>query len=384
MRSSDFIELKTIGKGAFGKVTVVRHKDSHEIYAMKVMSKSEMIHKNQVQHIRSERNILVLLDNVWVVKLHYTFQDDHKLYMVMEFVQGGDLMNILIKKDVLSEAATRFYIAETAMAINSVHQLGYLHRDLKPDNILIDSTGHVKLSDFGLCKELENMTVNEKYIESLQNARQSNSDSPPEPVVKGQHRSRKLVYSTVGTPDYIAPEVFAQTGYGYECDWWSLGVIMFECLMGYPPFYGDEPMQTFRKIVNWRRTLHFPPEIPVSVNAENLIRSLICSVEDRLGFEEIKAHPFFHGIDWENLRSSQAPWVPDISGPTCTQNFDDFDDHKGVDHSEASSQDHTPKESIGNAPAPPEPTGQSDAFVDYTFERIIVYPKMPQFGKPDQ
>jgi len=152
MKVTDFDTLAIIGRGAFGEVRVVRKKDNKQVYAMKIMKKTEMLKKNQVAHIRAERDVLALADNPWVVKLHYSFQDNKNLYLVMEYLPGGDLMTILMKFDILTEEQTRFYIAETALAINSVHDLNYLHRDLKPDNILLDRNGHVKLSDFGLCK----------------------------------------------------------------------------------------------------------------------------------------------------------------------------------------------------------------------------------------
>jgi serine/threonine kinase 38 len=151
----DFETLTIIGRGAFGEVRVCRKKDDKQVFAMKIMKKTEMLKKNQVQHIRAERDVLALADNPWVVKLQYSFQDDKNLYLVMEYLPGGDLMTILMKYDILTEEQTRFYIAETANAINSVHALNYVHRDLKPDNILLDRQGHVKLSDFGLCKAFE-------------------------------------------------------------------------------------------------------------------------------------------------------------------------------------------------------------------------------------
>ena len=149
MSVNDFETLTTIGRGAFGQVRICRKKDDKKVYAMKVMKKTEMLKKNQVAHIRAERDVLALADNPWVVKLHYSFQDDKMLYLVMEYLPGGDLMTILMKYDILTEEQTRFYIAETALAIASVHSLNYVHRDLKPDNILLDRDGHVKLSDFG-------------------------------------------------------------------------------------------------------------------------------------------------------------------------------------------------------------------------------------------
>jgi len=184
---NDFEKIKVIGRGAFGEVRVCRKKDINDIYAMKVMKKSEMVKKNQVAHIRAERDVLALADNPWVVKLHFSFQDELNLYLVMEFLQGGDLMTVLMDKDILSEEATRFYVAEIALAIVSVHKLNYVHRDLKPDNILLDKSGHIKLSDFGLCKAFEEpQTV--PYLEQYKKVA---SDSKDKDVKAGQDKDMK-------------------------------------------------------------------------------------------------------------------------------------------------------------------------------------------------
>jgi serine/threonine protein kinase len=334
IKKDDFIKHKTIGRGAFGEVQVVEQKEGGAIYAMKILKKSEMVKKNQVEHIKAERDVLALADNPWVVKLNFSFQDDYNLYLLMEFLQGGDMMTVLMDRDILSEATTRFYVAEIALAILSVHRLNYVHRDLKPDNILLDKNGHVKLSDFGLCKafETKDHPYMEKYKKASEKAKEAEekgaADSPDKSFKPSKkqwkERTREKAYSTVGTPDYIAPEVFAQTGYGQECDWWSLGVIMYECLVGYPPFYAEDPMSTCRKIVNWSKTLVFPAEANLSENASDLIRKLICDSENRINFEQLKAHPFFKGVDWDNIRSQTAPIVPELAGPTDTRHFDEF------------------------------------------------------------
>jgi serine/threonine kinase 38 len=271
----------------------------------------------------------------------------------MDYLPGGDLMTVLMKYDILTQEQTRFYVAEIAMAIWSVHGLNYVHRDLKPDNILLDRNGHVKLTDFGLCKAFE--SAPNPYLEQYRDANksdggdlQSGSFQPSKKNWKG--RNRKLAYSTVGTPDYIAPEVFAQTGYGQECDWWSLGVIMYECLVGYPPFYAEDPMSTCRKIVNWKKTLVFPDEAKLSPESQDLITRLICDSNKRLGFPQIKAHPFFRGIDWETMRDTRAPIVPELKSEVDTQHFDEFPDE---DHGAA--QD--------------EGAGKDDSFIGFTFKR---------------
>jgi serine/threonine kinase 38 len=328
MKMDDFEKIKIIGRGAFGEVMIVRKKDSGEIFAMKVMRKIDMIKKNQVQHIRAERDLLSAADNPWVVKLFYSFQDENNLYLVMEYLPGGDLMTVLMKKDILSEYETKFYIAETAQAIHSVHQMEYIHRDLKPDNILLGKDGHVKLTDFGLCKNVENdaKSVVTKYEEATKHSHGAEDNLKTEKPNKSK-RHRKLAYSTVGTPDYIAPEVFERKGYGNECDWWSLGVIMFECIVGYPPFFADDPLTTCRKIVNWRKTLEFPSDVEIPPHAISLIKSLVCDKSDRLDFERIKTHPFFAGVDWNNLHGSlRPPIVPEVTHDADARNFDNFEE----------------------------------------------------------
>jgi serine/threonine kinase 38 len=220
----------------------------------------------------------------------------------MEFLNGGDLMTLLIRKDILSEDESRFYGAEMIQAIDSVHKLNYIHRDLKPDNILIDARGHIKLSDFGLCKHAE-INASNPY----ENLRKLEQDSQYRNLMERKtdyRRSRKLAFSTVGTPDYIAPEVFGRGGYDQSVDWWSIGVILFEMMVGYPPFFSDEPSITCQKILHWKKTFNIPREARLSASATDLLRKMIADPEQRLGrngAEEIKNHPFFYGVDWDNI-----------------------------------------------------------------------------------
>ncbi|KAI9878771.1 MAG: Serine/threonine-protein kinase [Pleopsidium flavum] len=347
----NFSTLKVIGKGAFGEVKLVQRKTDGKIYALKSLVKTEMFKKDQLAHVRSERDILVESDSPWVVKLHTTFQDPVFLYMLMEFLPGGDLMTMLIKYEIFSEDITRFYMAEIVLAIEAVHRLGYIHRDIKPDNILLDRGGHIKLTDFGLSTGFHKQHENSYYQQLLKGTsnkpRDRNSVSLDQinltvsnrAQVNTWRKSRRIMaYSTVGTPDYIAPEIFGGQGYSYECDWWSLGAIMFECLVGWPPFCAEDPHDTYRKIVSWQETLYFPPDSQLGPEAEHLIRSLLCDSSNRLGraggAQEIKNHPFFRGVIWDQLRKIRAPFEPKLNSNVDVSYFP-TDEIDQSDHSAA-------------------------------------------------
>ncbi|XP_048334970.1 uncharacterized protein LOC107433847 isoform X2 [Ziziphus jujuba] len=344
MGVEDFELLTIIGRGAFGEVRLCREKATGNVYAMKKLKKSEMLRRGQVEHVKAERNLLAEVDSAYIVKLYCSFQDDEFLYLIMEYLPGGDMMTLLMRKDILTEDEARFYVGETVLAIESIHKHNYIHRDIKPDNLLLDRYGHMKLSDFGLCKPLDcssfpNLSENDQGVGKnfksvLENDNPSNlptarKRTQQEQLLHWQKNRRMLAYSTVGTPDYIAPEVLLKRGYGMECDWWSLGAIMYEMLVGFPPFYSEEPMSTCRKIVNWRTHLKFPEEVKLSAEAKDLICKLLCNVERRLGTKgahEIKAHAWFKGLQWDRLYQMEAAFIPEVNDELDTQNFEKFEE----------------------------------------------------------
>eukprot|EP00268_Persea_americana_P065722 TRINITY_DN882_c0_g1_i2.p1 TRINITY_DN882_c0_g1~~TRINITY_DN882_c0_g1_i2.p1 ORF type:complete len:595 (+),score=119.53 TRINITY_DN882_c0_g1_i2:206-1990(+) len=344
MGADDFELLTIIGRGAFGEVRLCREKTTDHVYAMKKLKKSEMLRRGQVEHVKAERNLLAEVDSLCIVKLYCSFQDEEFLYLIMEYLPGGDMMTLLMRKDTLTEDEARFYVGQTVLAIESIHKHNYIHRDIKPDNLLLDRNGHMKLSDFGLCKPLDcssfpnlsesDYSMGSNHKPSLESDKRQNVPVTPkrtqqEQLLHWQKNRRMLAYSTVGTPDYIAPEVLLKKGYGMECDWWSLGAIMYEMLVGYPPFYSEEPMSTCRKIVNWRTHLKFPEEAKLSAEAKDLIRKLLCNVEQRLGTKgahEIKAHPWFKGIQWDKLYQMEAAFIPEVNNDLDTQNFEKFEE----------------------------------------------------------
>lgn len=348
MGADDFELLTMIGKGAFGEVRICREKTTGQVYAMKKLKKSEMLRRGQVEHVKAERNLLAEVDSSCIVKLYCSFQDEEYLYLIMEYLPGGDMMTLLMRKDTLTDEEAKFYIAETVLAIESIHKHNYIHRDIKPDNLLLDKYGHLRLSDFGLCKPLDCSTLQEDFSvgESLNGTsrRDERTQAPKrtqqEQLQHWQKNRRMLAYSTVGTPDYIAPEVLLKKGYGMECDWWSLGAIMYEMLVGYPPFYSDDPMSTCRKIVNWRTHLKFPEEAKLSLEAKDLVSKLLCNVNQRLGSkgaDEIKAHRWFKGIDWDRIYHMEAAFIPEVKNELDTQNFEKFEESDTQAHTSSKS-----------------------------------------------
>jgi len=303
----DYTSIAIIGRGAFGEVHVCREKKTGQIVAVKKIKKEVLMIKNQVIHVRNEQLFMSKVKSPWIVELKASFQEDDFLYLVMEYLPGGDFMNLLIKKDILTEDEARFYTAELILAIENIHKLDCIHRDIKPDNILIDKSGHIKLSDFGLAK------VSEKIFET------NKIDEGYEP------NSHQKNYSCVGTAYYVAPEVLNKKGYGPEIDWWSVGVIFFEMLIGYAPFCSKHTNEVCQKVLNWKKFLKIPSKKKISKEAEDLIFKLINNSNERLGIggaDEIKKHPFFKGVNWDNIRNTKAPFIPKLKNDYDTAYFE--------------------------------------------------------------
>ena len=333
----DFEPIKIIGQGAFGEVRVCKYIPTNDIVAIKKMKKLEMHEKNQILHVRAEREVLSQAKNDWIVNLKFSFQDNKYLYLGMEYLPGGDLMSLLMDRDILPELDAKFYAAELVLCIESVHKLNCIHRDLKPDNVLIGKDGHIKLSDFGLSKRMEfplyDNNIDNNNLNSNLNNNNYNTYASKFNQFKlmTKNKRRAYAFSTVGTPDYIAPEVFKQKGYGPEVDWWSLGVIMYEMMIGFPPFFSKTSTETCRKILNWKNTFYIPEEADISNEAYDILVNLINDVEFRLGgngAEQVKNHPFFKGVDWDNIKNQKPPFIPQLDSDYDTKYFDDFKENE--------------------------------------------------------
>uniref|UniRef100_A0A7N6AJP5 non-specific serine/threonine protein kinase n=1 Tax=Anabas testudineus TaxID=64144 RepID=A0A7N6AJP5_ANATE len=306
VKLEDFEKVKLIGRGAYGEVQLVRHKASRKVYAMKKLNKFEMIKRSDSAFFWEERHIMAFSNSPWIVQLCCAFQDNRHLYMVMEFMAGGDLVTLTMNYD-MPEKWACFYTAEVVLALDVIHSMGFIHRDVKPDNMLLDQHGHLKLADFGTCMKMDST---------------------------GMVRCE----TAVGTPDYISPEVLQSQGgegyYGRECDWWSVGVFIYELLVGETPFYAESLVGTYGKIMNHKNSLVFPDDVEMSQNAKDLICAFLTDRKVRLGrtgVDEIKCHPFFKNDQWtfDNIRETVAPVVPELSSDIDTSNFDDIEVDKG-------------------------------------------------------
>jgi len=328
---SDFQKLTAIGKGGFGKVYLARKKDSNEIVTLKVIRKSSYHRANQMTSVTKEKEVMMIPHSnkdhsQWITRLLYSFHDSQYLYLAMEYHCGGDFRALLNNLETLNDDMAQFYIAEMILAIESLHKLGYIHRDLKPSNFVLDKYGHLKLIDFGLSKE-GFISRNSKYHTTWKNLREV--DTPHSNSIfaklKGRNQpiKKNISYSKVGSPEYMAPEMLEGKGYDLTYDFWSLGCVFFEMYVGETPFGGDTPEEVFKNILDWKNLLNwndfnsfFPPL------AIDLLKKLLCEPEKRLLIDEIKAHPYFEGLDWDNIRSITPPFVPQVQNEFDTSYFE--------------------------------------------------------------
>lgn len=297
----DFDLLKVIGKGSFGKVMQVMKKDTRQVYALKTLRKQHIISRMEVTHTLAERTVLARINNPFIVPLKFSFQSPEKLYLVLSFINGGELFYHLQKSGKFDMDRSRFYIAELLTALESLHELNIIYRDLKPENILLDYQGHIALCDFGLCKL--NMTNDDK------------------------------TNTFCGTPEYLAPELLLNQGYTRSVDWWTLGTLLYEMLTGLPPFYDDDVPTMYKKIL--QNPLKFPSFLD-GTDAQDLLKKLLQKEPSKRldDAQQIKSHAFFKDIDWQKLlsKSYMPPFKPQVEGLLDTSNFDqDFTNERPQD-----------------------------------------------------
>ncbi|KAI8325860.1 kinase-like protein, partial [Martensiomyces pterosporus] len=304
----DFVLLKPISKGAYGSVFLAKKRTTGEYYAIKILKKADMIAKNQISNVKAERAIMMAqTGSPFVVRLLFTFQSRTNLYLVMEYLNGGDCASLLKAIGALPEDWARQYLAEVVLGIEDLHGRNVVHRDLKPDNLLIDSEGHLKLTDFGLSK----LGFLGRRVDQHAGGGAGTASVPSD------HHKRAL-----GTPDYIAPESILGLESGESVDWWALGVICYEFLFGIPPFHGETPEKVFSNILS--ADIDFHDEL--RKQARDFITRLLCrDPKRRLGYNgsaEVKSHPFFKDVNWNTLLDTQPAFVPQVEDIEDTDYFD--------------------------------------------------------------
>ncbi|CAR29851.1 hypothetical protein ZYGR_0AD05390 [Zygosaccharomyces rouxii] len=290
----DFQILRTLGTGSFGRVHLVRSNHNGRFYALKVLKKHVIVKLKQVEHTNDERRMLSIVAHPFLIRMWGTFQDAEQVFMVMDYIEGGELFSLLRKSQRFPNPVAKFYAAEVCLALEYLHLNDIIYRDLKPENILLDRNGHIKITDFGFAKYVPDVT-----------------------------------YTLCGTPDYIAPEVISTKPYNKSVDWWSFGIYIYEMLAGYTPFYDANAMKTYENILN--AEIKFPPFF--HPDAQDLLSKLIMrDLSKRLGnlqngTEDVKNHPWFSEVVWEKLlcRNIETPYEPPIQqGQGDTSQFDRY------------------------------------------------------------
>eukprot|EP00357_Protocruzia_adherens_P033677 CAMPEP_0115009886 /NCGR_PEP_ID=MMETSP0216-20121206/22939_1 /TAXON_ID=223996 /ORGANISM="Protocruzia adherens, Strain Boccale" /LENGTH=317 /DNA_ID=CAMNT_0002377899 /DNA_START=34 /DNA_END=984 /DNA_ORIENTATION=- len=295
LKPTDYDMLATIGTGSFGRVRLIKHKATGKYFAVKIMKKAEIIRHKQVDHILSENHILSQIHHPFMVHLEGIFQDERYLYLVMDYIQGGELFTYLRGIGKLETLHARFYSAQVVSMFEYLHSKNIIYRDLKPENILIDAEGYLKLTDFGFAKVIESRT-----------------------------------YTLCGTPEYLAPEILLNKGHGKPVDWWCLGILTYEMLVGIDPFTDEDPMAIYQKILKGK--VRYPRDF--NKDAKSLVKHLlVADLTKRYGnlkngVEDIKNHRWFNGLDWSKLnnRLLEVPYKPVIKSPSDTSNFSVYPD----------------------------------------------------------
>ena len=295
VKIKEYEKLKTVGLGSYGRVRLCKHKKTGSIYVMKILKKNEIIKQKQVDHVYSEFNILSMLKHPFIVQLlGYNFEDPKYIYFILEYIQGGELFSLLRTRGSFPVEQTKFYIAHIITIFEYLHSKDIVYRDLKPENILINKNGYLKLTDFGFAKHLEN----------------------------------EKTYTLCGTPEYLAPEIILNKGHGKAVDWWTLGILLYEMLVGIDPFSDDDPMKTYQKILKGK--INFPKTI--NKDAKSLIKHLLTQDTSKRfgclknGVKDILNHRFFENFDWKNFvyLSMPAPYIPEIKSEDDTNKYEKY------------------------------------------------------------
>lgn len=290
-----FDRIKTLGTGSFGRVMLVQHKATKEYHAMKILDKQKIVKLKQVEHTLNEKKILQSTSFPFIVHLDYSFKDNSNLYMILEFVTGGEMFSHLRQAGKFTESHSRFYAGQIALVLEYLHHMDVMYRDLKPENLLIDIQGYIKVTDFGFAKKVKGRT-----------------------------------WTLCGTPEYLAPEIILSKGYNKAVDWWALGVLIYEMAAGYPPFFADQPIQIYEKIVSGK--VRFPSHF--TTDLKDILKNLLqVDITNRFGnlkngANDVKNHKWFAAIDWIALyqKKVDAPFIPKCKGPGDGSNFEEYEE----------------------------------------------------------
>lgn len=318
----DFDTVSVIGRGGFGRVLLVRKRDTRKVYAMKVLKKSVIAARGEIEHTRTEKSVLSKIDHPFLAKLYWSFQTGENLYLVMDFINGGELFHHLSQQKRFTEERTKFYSAQIVAGLEYLHSNGIIYRDLKPENLLLSAEGNIIMTDFGLSKE-------------------------------GLQAKDSRTATFCGTPEYLAPEVIKGEEYTKAIDWWSVGTLIYEMMTGLPPFYTEDEENMYHKIMTADLVIpaFFSPEV------EDIIRQFLArDVRDRLQDPaKIRAHPWFRDIDWDKLLRLEItpPFKPKVRSA---------DDLSNIDKEFLNEDIHD-----DNDPEAPTAAVGKDDFVDFTF-----------------